>query len=64
MKVRFDVDKCESFAACVVAAPEVFDFDDDENVAILINPHPPIELLEQVRAAVRNCPVQAISMSD
>lgn len=62
MEVRLDLDRCESFAACVTAAPTVFGFDDEENVAVLLEPNPSPNLVEDVRAAVRDCPVRAISL--
>lgn len=64
MRIQLDVDKCEAFAACIVAAPEVFDFDDEENIAILLDDSPSTGLREKVKEAVRNCPVRAIELLD
>ncbi|MFB9727938.1 ferredoxin [Haloechinothrix salitolerans] len=64
MRVTLNIAKCESFASCVVAAPEVFDLDEEENVAVLLDESPPEEMRSAVEEAVRSCPVQAIALSD
>ncbi len=62
MKVILDTAKCEGFACCVVAAPEVFDFDDQRNIAVLLDDSPSEEMRSKVEEAVRVCPVQAIAL--
>ncbi|MET8947005.1 ferredoxin [Streptomyces sp. NPDC004542] len=59
LKIRVDMAKCEGFANCVMAAPDVFDIDDAGQVAIL-QAEAPEELREDVEEAVRACPVSAL----
>jgi len=46
----------------VLAAPEVFDIGDDDDVVSLVNDEPGEELRAKVEEAVRNCPVAAIRL--
>jgi ferredoxin len=64
MKVVLDVAKCEGFASCVLSAPEVFDLDEQDNVAIVLDTEPPATLRADLEAAVRACPVRAITLAD
>ncbi|HUR76872.1 MAG TPA: ferredoxin [Acidimicrobiales bacterium] len=63
MRVVVDFDRCESNALCMAAAPEVFEVRDDDFLYVL-QENPPEELREQVMAAVRTCPKQAITVED
>ncbi len=63
MKIIADRDKCVGGGQCVVAAPEVFDQDDDGLVEILLSqPEPSLE--ESARDAARLCPARAIELVD
>jgi ferredoxin len=62
MQVVLDDKKCCGYTSCVVAAPEVFDFDDPTNVAKVLDGHPGEERRAQVLEAVRSCPVGAITL--
>jgi ferredoxin len=62
MKIRVDPALCEGHGECVAAAPEFFDFgEDDGAVHILADP---LDEVSQARArgAERVCPVGAISL--
>ena len=63
IQVRANVRICEGFANCLVAAPDLFDLDDDDKVIILQG-----ELDDAERArvdeAIRSCPVAALSIAD
>jgi len=61
MRVVVDYSLCESNALCVDAAPEVFEMSDDDMLVVL-DEVPGEELREKVKAAVRVCPKQAISI--
>lgn len=61
-EVVLDLDLCQGYANCVIAAPEIFDIDDTRGVAILLAPHPPVAQREAAEEAVRNCPTEAISI--
>lgn len=60
MKVLLDTKKCEAHGDCVMAAPDVFDLDDDDNVAKLLIADPPEEMRAAVEQAAADCPVGAI----
>ncbi len=62
-EVLLDLDLCQGYANCVVAAPEIFDIDDASGVAVLLAPCPPVEQREHAEEAVRNCPAEAISIT-
>lgn len=56
-------EKCQGYTNCVVAAPNVFDMDDD-NIATVLDPRPIGDDLVATRRAVRLCPVDAILLDD
>jgi ferredoxin len=60
MKVIVDLDVCQAHGDCVVAAPEIFDLGDDDDVVTLINSEPDEELRANAEQAVLDCPVTAI----
>lgn len=64
MRVIVDTEICEAHGDCVMAAPEVFDLDDDDNVVTLLQQEPGEELRDQVEEAERMCPVAAIRIED
>ena len=61
MRVVVDWDLCESNGLCVLAAPEVFELQDDDTLLIL-QETPDASQLAKVTEAVRTCPKQAISL--
>jgi ferredoxin len=60
MRVLVDLELCESHGPCVFAAPEVFAFDDDDN--LVYDAEPDDALLPRVAAAAAACPARAISL--
>jgi ferredoxin len=56
--VTVDLDLCNGYGNCVVAAPEVFDLDPETNLAIVRDIHPADEAA--VAEAELDCPVRAI----
>ncbi len=62
-KVVVDFDRCESNAVCMGLAPEVFEVRDD-NYLYVLQEEPPDSLRPQVEQAVRDCPTQAISITE
>ncbi len=62
MKVIVDLDVCEAHGDCVVAAPEIFDLGDDDDVVTVIQESPPEELREKADRAAADCPVAAIQI--
>lgn len=63
MVVRADLDSCEGYANCVVAAPDVFDVGDD-GVVVLLQMTVGEEERDRVEEAVRSCPVAALSLAE
>lgn len=62
MKVTVDLEACQGYACCMMAAPEVFDLDEDAGKVIILQENPPEELRAKTEAAVRGCPAKALSL--
>lgn len=62
LRVVLDLDRCQGYANCVVAAPEVFDIDEATGTAVLLQETPDEALRTAVDDAVRQCPTEAISL--
>jgi len=62
-KVVVDFDLCESNAICCGLAPEVFELRDD-NLLYVLDDTPPDALRATCEQAVRQCPKQAIALSE
>ena len=62
-KIEVDWGLCESNGVCMGIIPEVFRLEDDDTLTVLQDEVTP-ENEEQVREAVRQCPRQAISISE
>jgi ferredoxin len=63
MRVVVNMDVCESNGLCAGLAPAVFELGDDD-VLRVAQADVPAEHLDAVRAAVRSCPKQALSLAD
>jgi ferredoxin len=64
MRTWVDSDLCEGCASCVVAAPDVFDFDDDTGKAVVLVERPGPDLAVSVRTAALHCPVRAVHIAE
>ena len=64
MRVVVDLDVCSAHGDCVVAAPEIFDLGEDDDVVTVLLASPGEELRAKVERAVQDCPVSAISIED
>ena len=62
MRLEVDLARCEAHGECTMAAPAVFELDDDDQLQY--EPRPPDALRSQVEQAVRACPTQAIRLID
>jgi ferredoxin len=62
MKVIRDANRCELHGECVMAAPDVFEIEDDKDVVTVTNPEPGEELRGKVEEAVLMCPTSALSL--
>jgi ferredoxin len=65
MTYAIDIDRtiCNGYGNCVVAAPDVFDID-DEDIAVVRPGRPHGDDVDAVMEAVDCCPVRAIRLGD
>ncbi len=61
--LKADFTACQGYANCVVAAPDVYDLDDN-GVVVLLKDGIPAGDLARVQEAVRSCPVSALTIED
>lgn len=61
MPITVDRHKCQGYANCVVAAPDVFDLDSDGKVVVL-QQHTAVTADAEVEEAVRSCPAAALKL--
>lgn len=64
MKVILESKQCELHGECVMAAPEVFDIEDDKDVVTVLNAEPGDELRDAVERAVTMCPTAALRLEE
>lgn len=64
MRVQVDINLCQAHAQCVIIAPEVFALSETQEYAVVMKDPVPNSLHEDVRAATRACPVQAIHITE
>jgi len=62
MKVIRDANRCELHGECLIAAPDVFEIEDDKDVVTVINPEPGEVLRKAVEEAVMMCPTTALRL--
>ena len=62
MKIRFDPERCTGHGRCYTLAPHVFDADDEGRCVVRAEEVPPA-LEREARAAVINCPEDALELS-
>ena len=60
--VKFDSTKCQGYANCLIEAPEIWDFDEDADIAVLKQEVVPPELRAKAEASARGCPAHAITV--
>lgn len=63
-KMVFDGDKCQGYANCIIEAPEIWDFDEDADTAVLLQELPDEALRLKAEASARGCPAHAIAVED
>lgn len=63
-KVLLEADKCQGYANCLIEAPEIWDFDDEDDRAVLKIASPDETLRAKAEASARCCPAQAIRVED
>lgn len=62
--VIVDAGMCQGHACCMMAAPAVFDIDDNSGKAIVLQANPDDSLRDAVDKAARSCPARAIVIVD
>jgi ferredoxin len=62
-RVVLDLGRCQGYANCVMAAPDIFDIDEEVGTAILLQETPDDALRAAAEDAVRQCPTEAISVA-
>jgi ferredoxin len=62
VKITLDQNVCDAHGDCVVAAPDLFDLDDDDEVAKVLVPEPGEDMRTMALEAAEACPVQAITI--
>lgn len=63
MIIKADLDACQGYANCVVAASDYFDLDDD-GLVVLLKVEVPDSERDRVIEAARSCPVSALMVED
>jgi ferredoxin len=61
--VKADLNKCQGYANCVVAADDTFDIGDD-GVVVLLRAGFPEADRARVETAARACPVSALTVAE
>lgn len=64
MRVTADLDLCQGHQMCQGEAPEVFGFDDDRDLVVVLQARPDESLRPQVAAAVKYCPAMALAIEE
>jgi ferredoxin len=63
MRVDVDLDLCQGHGVCQSEVPTVFRVTDD-NIVEILDPNPPEDLRKNVEEAVKNCPTQALTLTE
>ncbi|MEV7211876.1 ferredoxin [Kitasatospora cineracea] len=64
MLVHVEPDRCCGSGQCVLAAPEVFDQNEQDGTVVLLQASPPADLVREVADAVAACPGGAIRLEE
>lgn len=62
MNLTVDLKKCQNHGQCAIAAPDVFQMDDEGELVFDANPSD--DTYDEVEEAADVCPVQAIFIED
>ncbi len=63
-RVVADVGICQGHQLCQGEAPDVFGFDEDADVVVLLDPRPDESRRGDVTTAVKYCPAFALSIEE
>ncbi|MFE7974444.1 ferredoxin [Streptomyces shenzhenensis] len=59
-KISAERDRCVGAGQCVLAAPAVFDQDEEDGLVRVLDERPPVSQSDAVHEAVRACPSGAV----
>lgn len=62
MRIATRTDRCVSTGQCVLAAPDLFDQDEDQGLVVVLDPEPADPAAAREAAAA--CPVSAITVTE
>ena len=60
MRFEIDIERCVGAGVCAMAAPEVFDQNDDDGMVVVLDENPATDQFEAVREAAVRCPAAVI----
>ncbi|MGA8255553.1 MAG: ferredoxin [Nocardioides sp.] len=63
-RVVADRDICQGHQMCQAEAPDVFEFDEDADLVVVLQEYPDDAARPQVESAVRYCPAMALAIED
>ncbi len=64
MRIIASTDKCIASGSCVLTSPQVFEQRDEDGVVHILQHHPSLDLLKQVRQAIELCPARVFRLED
>jgi ferredoxin len=64
MSFTVDASKCVGAGVCALAAPKVFDQNDDDGIIVVLDDNPPTDQHDAVRDAAARCPAAVIALTD
>ncbi len=64
MRIEIFTEKCIGVGQCVIAAPDLFEQNEDDGIVYLIRPDAPETRRDAAIAAARLCPTLAIVVHD
>ena len=63
MKAEIARERCIGAGTCVTVAPEMFDQNEDDGIAVVLQDNVPSDSVDRVETAAELCPVSAILLS-
>jgi len=63
MRIIFNAETCSTHGACIGAAPDLFEWAEDDSLRVK-DPNPPESMREQLEDAVMVCPTQSIQIAE